>query len=241
MSPGAKLLDGEAPYAVDDLRQVMSDAPTAIDALNLVGAYWPPSASTEVTHACDVCQLPVPAAGVCSPLCAQLRGRLLLDFATFTTARTVEPLMRVFKDAPLPTNWIGDLFAGLARSTFAHRAELDHATLLVVPHSRKRAWSPNETIWRDILSSRPAASAARRASARVERGRIDPGAFDVTGISGAVHVILLDDLWTSGATIGSLAAALLANGHAVSAWTIGRQLRPDGPATTAAYRSMTDR
>lgn len=64
---------------------------------------------------------------------------------------------------------------------------------------------------------------------------------DVTGISSGVHVILLDDLWTTGATIGSLAAALLANGNTVDAWTIGRQLRPDGPATTAAYKSMSDR
>lgn len=241
MSPGPKLLDGEAPYAVDHLHRVMSDAPTAIDALDLVGAYWPPGVSSGVAHSCEVCRLPLPAAGVCSPLCARLRGRLLLDFVTFSTARTVEPLMRLFKDASSPASWIGDLFAGLARATFAHRAQLAHAALMVVPHSRTRTWSPNEMIWRDILSNRPQVSAVRRASARVERGRVDPGAFDVTGIRHAMHVILLDDLWTSGATMGSLAAALLANGNSVDAWTIGRQLRPTGPATTAAYRSMSER
>lgn len=241
MTSGPKLLDGEAPFEVDHLRELMSGAPTAIDALQAVGAYWPPHGSTGIAHLCDVCQLPISGVGVCSRLCAELRGRLLLDFATFSTAKTVEPLMRVFKDAPSPVGWIGGLFAELTRSTFAHRAELDHSVLIVVPHSRERTWSPNATIWRHIVTGRSQESVTRQASARVDRGQVDPRAFDVTGVSSGVHVILLDDLWTTGATIGSLAAALLANGNTVDAWTIGRQLRPDGPATTAAYKSMSDR
>lgn len=239
MTGGAKLLDGEAPYAVHELRQLMCGAATAIDALDVAGAYWPPDASTGGVYSCEVCRLPVPAAGVCSPLCLQLHGRFLLDFATFSTAKTVEPLMRTFKDTPTPIAWISDLFADLAWSTFAHRAELEYSVFIIVPHSRKRSWSPNGTIWRDIVAGRLQASVARRTPSRIERGRLDPCAFDVTGIDSGLHVILLDDLWTTGATIGSLAAALLANGNTVSAWTIGRQLRPDGPATTAAYKSMS--
>mgnify|MGYP001401679635 CR=1 FL=1 len=240
MTAGPKLLDGEAPFGVDHLRELMIGATTAVDALRGVGAYWPPHGSTGIAHLCDVCRLPIPAVGVCSQLCAELHGRLLLDFATFSTAKTVEPLMRVFKDTPSPVGWIAGFFAGLAQSTFAHRAELDHSVLIVVPHSRERSWSPNATIWREVVSGRSQESVARRASSRVDRGRIDPHAFDVTGISSGVHAIVLDDLWTTGATIGSLAAALLANGNTVGAWTIGRQLRPNGPATTAAYKSMSD-
>lgn len=101
MTSGPKLLDGEAPFEVDHLRELMSAAPTAIDALQAVGAYWPPRGSTGIAHLCDVCQLPIPGAGVCSRLCAELRGRLLLDFTTFSTAKTIEPLMRVFKGRSL--------------------------------------------------------------------------------------------------------------------------------------------
>ncbi|TGN64237.1 hypothetical protein EXE59_09940 [Nocardioides eburneiflavus] len=96
---------------------------------------------------------------------------------------------------------------------FNHLDQLVRGVFVGDPIFERFDWSP-DAIERDLRTSRPA------------RGELKPGAYSVTPRS--VHgqaVLLLDDVWTSGSSASSAAAALKSAGAAhVTVVALGRQL-----------------
>jgi len=240
-----KLLDGEHPFessALLAMCQLVSNGGSAFDALESVDAYWPPLGA-QTHHVCDVCGAPNDACSV--SVCESLRGYFNLLFGTYSTARVLEPLMREFGAGSTPEASTAVFFQELAFETLARcRASLSSELVaLVIPNTNAhRGWSLNGTIWPRALarSGIPVLSDLAPPTRRPRRGLLEPGLYADTGVPCDAPVLLVDDFWTTGATMGTVALSLRRRGaRKVVGCTLGRQLRPDSPGGRQLYLQLS--
>ncbi|CQD22883.1 hypothetical protein BN1232_05770 [Mycobacterium lentiflavum] len=240
MTPKHKLLQHESAVAIADVEAMWTERRSARAVLNDLGLYWPWRGLEHTMSLCPVCRLPTDTGSDCSAVCRALSGWFTLDFATYSTARALEPLLRTFKDASQPEAWMSEFLQDLVEEC-RDNAPPD-TVFITVPHNNDRRWQPNAIIWKRWTAHLPTCAIQRPREGRPARGLIDPIRFDVSALPNLSSVTLLDDFWTTGATLGSLALSLRnAGANHVTAVTIGRQLRPDRPASTRAYRALTAR
>lgn len=235
-----KLLPHESVAAIADIERLWMTRRSARIVLEQMRLWWPWRDLEPFTPLCQVCRLPLDVGTECSDTCRTLAGWFTIDFATYSTARALEPLLRVYKDASEPPPWMAEFFQDLVDECSG--SALTGSVLIPVPHNRVRTWQPNATIWLRWTSRLSTRFVPPPRSGRPARESLDPNRYDVSALPPSTTVTLLDDLWTSGATLGSLAQAVRSAGATrVTAITIGRQLRPDRPASMRAYRTLAGR
>ena len=240
MTPDHKLLPHESVIAIADIERLWTKRRSARVVLNEMGLWWPWRDLESFIPLCRVCRLPTDAGSECSDTCRALAGWFTIDFATYSTARALEPLLRMFKDASQPPPWVTALLQDLVDE--CSEGAPAGTTIITVPHNRDRRWEPNATIWERWTTRLPTCTIPRPPAGRPPRGSIDPARYNVSALDPPPTVILLDDLWTTGATLGSLAHSLRHAGTTcITAIAVGRQLRPNRPASARAYRALADR
>ena len=192
----------------------------------------------EVGPACPGCALPLPRSGACS---ACRRHPYAFDDATarFEYRFPLDRLVQRFKYA-------GDLVLGrwLALRLAERVGHLPRPDILVAPplapdRLRERGFNQGVELARvlgrslgvrqDIATLRRSRATAPQAGlGRRARQANLRGAFECRGSFRGLHVAIVDDVMTTGATAHTLARALKAAGAArVSAWAVARA--PDLP------------
>jgi predicted amidophosphoribosyltransferase len=180
------------------------------------------------------------------PRCAQCRNysEALDEFVpiSYSMSTGLESALHKFKDFE-NYGWLQAPLGALLYTFLDHHREcienavegVDIATF-VPADNRQRTFSPLQQVLdaltenpiEDWYSWDPGAIARDFATSRPRRGEEKPEAYVVKAISG-MSVLLLDDTWTSGASMVSSAAALKqAGARAVIGLTLGRQLNIDG-------------
>lgn len=185
--------------------------------------------------ACRLCAQPLPVAGVCGHC---LRGPPPQD-AAYATFRYAPPLDRLVQGLKFGRR------LGLARLTGALLAQAATAQqwprpdlLIPVPlhdaRLRQRGYDQAQVLAREVgqrldipvdwrAGRRLRATAPQSGLDRASRQRNVRGAFAVTRPLAAAHVAVLDDVMTTGATVGALVTAIKRAGVArVDVWTLCR-------------------
>lgn len=191
-------------------------------------------------HACRRCALPLPgddAAGVCGA-CLQTTSPLDGVIASFAYAAPLDRLLPMFKFHQSMA--AGRLLSGLMADTLRDAAICAHeATLVPIPLHRRRlrqrgydqalelarplARRLGLPLASDVLI-RPKVTGAQSRLDKTARQRNLSGAFLVnTRHALPRHVVLIDDVMTTGATLEAAATALRAAGVGrVDAWVCAR-------------------
>jgi ComF family protein len=190
-------------------------------------------------QACPVCAQPSPGAGACSD-CLRKAPRYAATVAAHAYAFPVDRLVQALKyehrlELAQP---LGDALAeALLRAPGALRGV---AAIVPLPLSRarqvERGFNQSIEVAR-VVARRTGVPLARHLARTAhappqaslpwrERARNVRGAFACAGNVAGLHVAVLDDVMTTGATLDAAAAALLAAGAArVDAWVVARALK----------------
>ncbi|MBE2212200.1 MAG: ComF family protein [Xanthomonadaceae bacterium] len=192
-------------------------------------------------HACRRCALPLPmtdADGLCGACQTASLGALARVTASFAYAAPLDRLLPMFKFHQSMA--AGRLLAGLMADTLRDAASAaGGASLVPIPlhrrRLRQRGYDQALELARPLaqelglslgagLLSRPKATGAQSRLGKAGRQDNLMGAFRVNGHAPPpAHVILIDDVMTTGATLQSAATALRAAGVAcVEAWVCAR-------------------
>lgn len=193
-------------------------------------------------HACPRCALPVPAETGTALCGACLKSPPLWDSAAspFLYDWPLDQLLQRFKfNADLATGQLlGELLAEFLASLPAARPEL----LIPIPlHSARlrergfnQAWELARPVSRRLQLRVDSRLCVRRKNTAVqskldarERRRNLRDAFEVRALLQGVHVGILDDVVTTGATVAALSHALREAGAArITVWSLARAARP---------------
>ena len=154
----------------------------------------------------------------------------------------MESLLHLFKDRP-GYRWARYALGSLLAEFFQHHLSCLQQALAIdvasmVPSgSDDRSWTPASDIVNSIsgwLVTWDLGLIAKAKPGRVQRGRCEPDHYAIRpNATNGLHVLLVDDTWTSGASTISCARALIeAGARQVTIVTFGRQLNAHGPGTS---------
>lgn len=198
------------------------------------------SALARTGPACPRCALSMPAPEVC--------GRCLREPPAFDSALAAFEYRFPLDRVVVRFKFAGDLAAGswLASRLALAARDAPRPDLVVVPPSdparlRRRGFNPALEIARALGVERglrvdPFAIARLRATApqpglggHARRANLR-GAFECRRSFDGAHVVVVDDVMTTGATVDALARALKSAGaRRVDAWVVARTPEPRGP------------
>lgn len=108
--------------------------------------------------------------------------------------------------------------------------------LVVVPSTERPPPHPLEQIVRSLALDTPTLSILRRGPGDMNFRRPHPEGFLAQPTSKAMRILLLDDVYTTGARLNSAAAALATDGHHVAgAVVLARRINPDYDDAAARF------
>ena len=240
-----KLLEDEIVAEVPFVKAIWAESGSAIAALQKLEAYMP--LNSLIGNHCKVCGLPVEHGDICGDICANLKGWFSLQFITYSNARVLEPIMLSLKNSEKSDIWQLDFFHQLIAESHLNSMISGDVTIWMLAPNRlgKRSWPLNDALWGAWVSSDVGSQylIPKELEQRPPRGQISSLVLDFGEDIDLKDktVIVLDDFWTTGATLGSIAHELRRLGaKKVLGFTIGRQIRPDSPYKEKAYRQLKD-
>lgn len=183
--------------------------------------------------ACPRCALPGPDARACDD-CLGADSPLTTVHAAFDYAFPLDRLLprlkfhRDFAAGRVLAQCMAERFAGLPRPDAIVPVPLHHARLRrrgydqALQLARPLALALRLPLRADLLQRRKATSAQSRLDANARQRNLH-GAFATVGQAPPAHVVLVDDVMTTGATLGAAACTLRAAGvRQVDAWVCAR-------------------
>ena len=193
-----------------------------------------------IARACPVCALPAPGGAICGA-CVARRPPFAATFVAFAYEFPLDRMLHAFKYGGHLSH--AEYFAEALSAAVALRpAEMrwpDALVALPLAPSRQRARGFDQAaeIARRVArrTGVPMTSGLRRtrdtpAQAALpwkERAKNVRGAFAADTSFAGMHIAIVDDVMTTGATLGSAAGAVLRVGAvAVEAWAVARTLPP---------------